>query len=83
MLATRAVDVTRAAFPAPYVAFELNMGTWKLAFSVGLGRPPRIRSVPARCTNLVMIEIPKAKLQFGLPENAKVVSSYEAGRDGF
>jgi transposase len=30
-----------------------------------------------------MIEIRKAKLRFGLPENAKVVSCYEAGRDGF
>jgi transposase len=83
MSATRAVHVTRAASPVLYVAFELSWGTWKLAFSVGPGRPPRIRSVPARCTNLVMIEIRKAKLRFGLPENAKVVSCYEAGRDGF
>ena len=30
-----------------------------------------------------MIEIRKAKMRFGLPENAKVVSCYEAGRDGF
>jgi hypothetical protein len=30
-----------------------------------------------------MSEISKAKLRFGLPEDAKVVSCYEAGRDGF
>jgi transposase len=30
-----------------------------------------------------MFEIKKAKLRFGLPEKAKVVSCYEAGRDGF
>jgi transposase len=30
-----------------------------------------------------MSEISKAKLRFGLPPDAKVVSCYEAGRDGF
>jgi len=66
-----------------YVAFELSWGTRKLAFSVGPGRPARIRSVPARCIAAVMIEIRQAKVRFGLPENTKVVSCYEAGRDGF
>jgi transposase len=83
MSATRAIHVTPAASPVFYVAFELSCGTWKLAFSVGPGLPPRIRSIPARCTSSVMIEIRKAKSRFGLPENAKVVSCFEAGRDGF
>src|SRR6516165_7966456 len=83
MSATRAVDSTPAAAHVLYVALELSRGTWKLAFSVGPGRPPRIRSIPARCAELVMFEIKKAKLRFGLPEKAKVVSCYEAGRDGF
>src|SRR6516162_7666843 len=83
MSATRAVDSTPAAAHVLYVALELSRGTWKLAFSVGPGRPPRIRSIPARCAELVMFEIKKAKLRFGLPEDAKVVSCYEAGRDGF
>jgi hypothetical protein len=30
-----------------------------------------------------MSEIEKAKLRFGLPQDAKVVPCYEAGRDGF
>jgi transposase len=83
MSATRTIHLTPAASPVLYVAFELSWGTWKLAFSVGPGQPPRIRSIPARCINSVMIEIRKAKLRFGLPENAKVVSCFEAGRDGF
>jgi len=83
MSATRTVHSTPAASPVLYVAFELSWGTWKLAFSVGPGRPPRIRSIPARCHSVVMSEISKAKLRFGLPQDAKVVSCYEAGRDGF
>ncbi len=83
MSATRAVHFPTADSPVLYVAFELSWGTWKLAFSVGPGRPARIRSVPARCIAAVMIEIRQAKVRFGLPENTKVVSCYEAGRDGF
>ena len=60
MSATRAVHSTSAALPVLYVAFELGWGNWKLAFSVGPGRPARIRSIPARCQNLVMSEISKA-----------------------
>ena len=54
-----------------------------MAFTVGAGQPPRIRSVPARCTTLVWSEIKKAKLRFDLPANTPVLSCYEAGRDGF
>jgi transposase len=66
-----------------YVAFELSWGTWKMAFTIGAGQPPRIRSVPSRCTTLVLNEIKKTKLRFGLPGDTPVVSCYEAGRDGF
>ena len=54
-----------------------------MAFTVGAGQPPRIRTVPARLTTMVMTEIKKAKLRFGLPADAPVVACYEAGRDGF
>ena len=83
MSATHAVHSTPAPAPALYVAFELSWGTWKMAFTVGAGQPPRIRSVPARCTSLVLNEIKKAKLRFDLPADAPVLSCYEAGRDGF
>jgi transposase len=83
MSATHAVHSTPTAAPVLYVAFELGWTTWKMAFTVGAGQPPRIRTVPARCTSFVLSEIKKAKLRFGLPANASVVACYEAGRDGF
>jgi transposase len=83
MSATHAVHSTPTAAPVLYVAFELSWGTWKMAFTVGAGQPPRIRSVPARCATLVLNEIKKAKLRFDLPADTPVLSCYEAGRDGF
>ena len=83
MSAAHAVHSTPTAGPVLYVAFELGWGTWKMAFIVGAGQSPRIRTVPARLTSSVLHEIKKAKLRFGLPANAPVVSCYEAGRDGF
>jgi transposase len=83
MSATHAVHCTPNAGPVLYVAFELSWGTWKMAFTVGAGQSPRIRSVPARCIGLVLDEIKKAKLRFDLPANTPVFSVYEAGRDGF
>jgi transposase len=83
MSAAHTVHCTPTAAPVLYVAFELGWTTWKMALTVGAGQPPRIRSVPARCTSFVLSEIKKAKLRFGLPEDAPVVSCYEAGRDGF
>jgi transposase len=83
MSATHAVHCTPTPAPVLYVAFELGWKTWKMAFTVGAGQPARIRSVPARFTGFVLSEIKKAKLRFGLPADAPVVSCYEAGRDGF
>ena len=69
--------------PTLYVAFELGWKTWKLASSVGLGQRPRISTVPAGDTEAVVKEISKALERFGLPQDSRVVSCYEAGRDGF
>jgi transposase len=66
-----------------YLAFELGWTTWKLAFTIGAGQPPRIRSIPARNTVTLMLEIQKAKQRLGLLEDAAVISCSEAGRDGF
>jgi transposase len=83
MSAAHTVHSTPTAGPVLYVAFELGWGSWKMAFTVGAGQSPRIRTVPARSTSSVLHEIKMAKLRFGLPANAPVVSCYEAGRDGF
>jgi transposase len=83
MSAAHTVHSTPTAGPVLYIAFELGWGSWKMAFTVGAGQSPRIRTVPARSTSSVLHEIKMAKLRFGLPANAPVVSCYEAGRDGF
>jgi transposase len=66
-----------------HLAFELGWGEWKLAFSIGHGQAPRLRTMAARDMDRLLAEIGKAKQRFGLPEDAPIVSCYEAGRDGF
>jgi transposase len=83
MTATRWVDCTAPRQPKLYVAFELGWSEWKLAFAPAPGVPARLRRVPARDLEMLRREIAKAKQRFGLPEDAPVLSCYEAGRDGF
>jgi len=83
MSATHVTDSTTAPVPVLYLAFELGWNSWKLAFTVGAGQKPRLRSIAARDTGTLMTEIHQAKLRFGLPEGTPVISCYEAGRDGF
>lgn len=71
------------AEPVLNVAFEMSAAEWKMAMSTGLGQQPRYRAVPARDLGRVQEEIASAKRRFGLPADARVVSCYEAGRDGF
>jgi transposase len=66
-----------------YFSLELGWNTWKLAFTIGAGQKPRLRTIHARDLEGLLAEIRAAKARFGLPEDAKVVSCYEAGRDGF
>ena len=79
MSATHATDSTTVTAPVLYLALELSWTSWKLAFTVGAGQKPRLRSIPARDTDALMLEIRKAKDRFGLPEEAPVISCYEAG----
>jgi len=69
--------------PVLYLAFELGNKEWKLGFSVEFGQRPRVRTIPARDLEGLQREIKLAKTRFGLPEIARVMSCYEAGRDGF
>jgi transposase len=66
-----------------YMAIELSEKKWKLGFTVGFGQPPRLRDVGSQDKVGLVKEIRQAKERFGLPENAAVLSCYEAGRDGF
>ena len=83
MTATHDQDSTLPAAPVLYCALELGWNTWKLAFTIGAGQKPRIRTIRARALDVLLAEIEAAKARFGLPGAAKVVSCYEAGRDGF
>jgi transposase len=66
-----------------HLAFELGWSQWKLAFTIGHGQPARLRTVAARDLARLVQEVAKAKRRFDLPDDAEVVSCYEAGRDGF
>jgi transposase len=83
MTAAHATHSTSAATPVLYLAFELGWTKWKLAFTVGPGRPPRTVDVDPRRPDLVLEAIHKAKIRFWLPDDTPVVSCYEAGREGF
>lgn len=66
-----------------FLAFELGWEKWRLAFGTGLGSESRQKSIAARDLDALSREISRAKTVFGLPQDASVVSCYEAGRDGF
>lgn len=66
-----------------YLAFELGNSEWKLGFSLGLGQSPRQRKVQAGDLAGLEAEIRRAKERFKIAETTRVVSCYEAGRDGF
>jgi transposase len=83
MSATHNSNSTASSAPVLYLALDLGATSWKLAFSVGLGQKPRIKTITARSTLSLVFEIKAAKKRFGLPEDAPVVCCYEAGRDGF
>ena len=65
-----------------YMALELSDTTWKVLFTTAAGRR-RERNVPARDLARLLAEIATAKAKLKLAADAKVVSCYEAGRDGF
>jgi transposase len=83
MPATHNSDSTMPTAPVLYLSLELGWMTWKLAFTIGRGQKPRLRTITARNTEAFLAEIKAAKKRFGLPEDTPVVSCYEAGRDGF
>jgi transposase len=85
-MATSATShIEQAPLPQPtlYLAFELGQNTWKLGFTIGVAQQPRERMIPSGDVERLQQEIARAKQRFGLPEEAHVVSCYEAGRDGF
>ena len=68
---------------ALYLAFELGQKQWKLGFTSGMGQKVWKRVVEAGDLLALAKQIRLAKERFGLSESCRVVSCYEAGRDGF
>lgn len=64
-----------------YMALELSLNKWCIAFGTGV----KTRQVTLESGDRLGLleEIKKAKIKFGLPDETEVISCYEAGRDGF
>ncbi len=69
--------------PTLYVAFELGQKDWKLGMTSGFGVTPWVRTVASRDWRAVEDALRQGRRRLGLPVDARVVSCYEAGRDGF
>ena len=69
--------------PVLYLALELGWDDWKLAFTTGPGPSARQRKMPARNLEQLKQEIAATKRRLKLPADCRVISCYEAGRDGF
>jgi len=65
------------------LALELGEEHWKLGFSSGFGQEPLVRDIDSRDTGVLVAHIAWAKRKLGLSKSARVVSCYEAGREGF
>lgn len=64
-----------------YIAFELSNTKCKLLFSDGFKR--RQKTIEAINMHGFEIEVEKSKKHFKMPDDVKIYSCYEAGRDGF
>jgi transposase len=69
--------------PTLFVALELSKQTWKLALTSGFGMTPWVTSVPSCRMAALRRVLEQGRRRFGLSATARVVSGYEAGRDGF
>lgn len=66
-----------------YLALELGQDEWKLGFTVGMGEKVWKRRIGGGDLVALEREMGQARKRFGLRGECRVVSCYEAGRDGF
>ena len=81
--ATASMVQITATSPVLMLALELGEEKWKLGFSSAFGQAPLVRDIGSRDTKSLLAQIEWAKKKLGLPATARVVSCYEAGREGF
>jgi transposase len=65
------------------LAFELSEKEWLLGFSTGFGQKPLRCRIGSRDRKALLARIAWAKEKLGMAPDVRVVSCYEAGRDGF
>lgn len=82
MIATTRLEMS-VSEPTLYVAFELGKKDWKLAMTSGFGVEPWLRTVASGDLGAVERVLREARRRCRVPATARVVSCYEAGRDGF
>ena len=82
---TATASTIQITTPAPVLmlAMELGEDHWKLGFSSAFGQEPLVRDIGSRDKKVLLAHIAWAKEKLGLSEAARVVSCYEAGREGF
>jgi len=64
-----------------YMALELSHKTWKLGLSNG--EKQRVKSIEAGDWAALRCAVSTAKVKLGCEPGCRVISCYEAGRDGF
>jgi len=69
--------------PTLMLAMELGEMGWLLGFASAYGQKPLRRKIASRDRKALLREIEWAKAKLGLEAQTRVVSCYEAGRDGF
>ncbi len=69
--------------PTLMLAMELGEEHWKLGFSSAFGQEPLVRDIGSRDKTVLLAHIAWAKKKLRLEATARVVSCYEAGREGF
>lgn len=78
---------TRSVVSVPegvlYVAFELGKKDWKLAMTSGFGVAPVLQTVPSGDWAAVERVWAVGRQRLGVDATSRIVSCYEAGRDGF
>jgi transposase len=69
--------------PVLMLALELGEESWKLGFSSAFGQLPLVRDIGSRDKGALLASIEWAKKKLDLCGQVRVVSCYEAGREGF
>jgi transposase len=80
--ATSKIQITSTE-PVLMLALELAEESWKLGFSSAYGQPPLVRNIASRQTDSLLAQIAWARQRLELSADVRVVSCYEAGREGF